>query len=43
LKPANILLKPDCTALICDFGLSRTLPDSCSNRSQQSIFMSNSS
>jgi RIO-like serine/threonine protein kinase len=33
LKPANILLKPDCTVLICDFGLSRTMPDSCSNRS----------
>ena len=29
LKPANILLDEDCNIKICDFGLSRTLPNSC--------------
>ena len=26
LKPANILIDGDCNILICDYGLSRTLP-----------------
>ena len=29
LKPQNVLFNPDCQVMICDFGLSRTLPDSC--------------
>jgi mitogen-activated protein kinase 1/3 len=29
LKPANILIDSDCNVKICDFGLSRTLPESC--------------
>lgn len=27
LKPANILINEDCSAKICDFGLSRSLPE----------------
>ena len=29
IKPANILINKDCQIKICDFGLSRTLPESC--------------
>ena len=29
LKPGNILINKDCQIKICDFGLSRTLPESC--------------
>lgn len=29
LKPANILIDSDCNVKICDFGLSRTMPESC--------------
>ena len=33
LKPANILIDGDCNILICDYGLSRTLPkDKKTNR-----------
>lgn len=32
LKPANILIQANCCVRVCDFGLSRSLPDSCSNR-----------
>ena len=28
LKPANLLLNKDCQVKICDFGISRSLPDS---------------
>lgn len=31
LKPANILLKEDCTIKICDFGLSWTITNSTDN------------
>ena len=27
-KPANILINKDCQVKVCDFGISRTLPDS---------------
>jgi serine/threonine protein kinase len=29
IKPSNILIDPDCCIKICDFGLARTLPESC--------------
>jgi serine/threonine protein kinase len=29
LKPANILIDQDCNIKICDFGLARSLPQSC--------------
>ena len=29
LKPSNILVSRDCQVMICDFGLSRSLPESC--------------
>ena len=33
LKSANILIQSDCNAKICDFGLSRSLPQSCTDES----------
>jgi serine/threonine protein kinase len=48
LKPGNILLDEDCNIRICDFGLSRTLPESCigkgsgnSKRMRDSILKAN--
>ena len=32
LKPANILSDKDCNVKICDFGLARTLPESCTGK-----------
>ena len=29
IKPSNILINKNCQVKICDFGLSRTMPDSC--------------
>ena len=29
VKPANILISSDCNVKICDFGLSRSLPNRC--------------
>jgi serine/threonine protein kinase len=29
LKPANILIDQNCKIKLCDFGLARTLPESC--------------
>lgn len=29
LKPENILINESCEFQICDFGLARTLPESC--------------
>lgn len=31
LKSANILIHSDCNAKVCDFGLSRSLPQSCTD------------
>ena len=31
VKSANILINSDCNAIICDFGLSRTIPSSFSD------------
>ena len=31
LKSANILIMSDCNAKICDFGLSRSMPQSCTD------------
>ena len=31
IKPANILISSDCSVKLCDFGLSRTLPQGQSN------------
>ena len=28
IKPANILINKNCQVMICDFGLSRTMPES---------------
>lgn len=32
LKPANILINDSCQVMICDYGLARTLPESCLGR-----------
>ena len=29
IKPSNILVSRDCQVMICDFGLARSLPESC--------------
>ena len=29
VKPANILISQDCSVKVCDFGLSRSLPNRC--------------
>ena len=36
IKPSNILLTSDCNVKICDFGLSRTLPETV-NRNLNSL------
>ena len=32
LKPANLLINKDCQVKLCDFGISRTLPESLHGR-----------
>ena len=32
LKPANILVDNNCQVMVCDFGLARTLPESCQGK-----------
>ena len=32
LKPANILIDSNCNVKLCDFGHSRTLPESCTGK-----------
>ena len=32
LKPANILIDSNCDVKLCDFGLARTLPESCTGK-----------
>jgi len=32
IKPGNILINESCQVMICDFGIARTLPDSCSGK-----------
>jgi len=32
IKPGNILINESCQVMICDFGLSRTLPESCTGK-----------
>ena len=48
IKPSNILIDPDCQVKICDFGLARSLPESCigqgsgnTKRMRDSIMKSN--
>jgi serine/threonine protein kinase len=38
LKPANILIDKDCKIFLCDFGLARTLPESCIGQGSGSTF-----
>ena len=37
LKPANILINRFCQVKFCDFGLSRTLPESLADKQKQSL------
>ena len=38
LKSANILIHSDCNAKVCDFGLSRSLPQSCTDENSVNSF-----